>query len=78
MTPYTPEELKIMEEFIENAFKSVLRQIKESTSWKDKKNLEENFKEYGFTGHYTYLAKYYKDNPYDMLEALYLLWDEVD
>lgn len=70
--------MNLIEEFKENAFKSVLREIKDSTSWRDKRNLEDNFKEYGFTGHYTYLEKYYKDNPYDMLEALELLWDEID
>jgi hypothetical protein len=78
MTPYTPEELKVMEEFIENAFKSVLMEIKSGTSWKNKENLEENFKKYGFTGPYSFLRTFYEDNPQDMLEALYLLWDEVD
>lgn len=78
MPIYSSDDVKLMQEFKENAFKCVLKEIKASTSWRDKNNLEKNFEEYGFTGHYTYLAKYYEDNPHEMLLALYLLWDEVD
>lgn len=78
MPVYTSDQIKLIQEFKENAFKSVLTEIKSGTSWKNKENLEENFKKYGFTGPYSFLRTFYEDNPHDMIEALYLLWDVID
>lgn len=74
----SPEERKAMEDFKNAAFKSVLEQLKSGTSWRDKKNFRESFKQSGFTGAFTYLEKYYKDNEGEMLEAVENLWEEIN
>ena len=78
MAIYSSDDIKLIQEFKENCFKCVLGGIKGSVSQGNKKYLKEDFEQYGFTGPYTYLKKYYKDNIDDMLEVICLLWDEVD
>jgi hypothetical protein len=74
----SPEEVKAMEDFKDAAFKCVLKEIKSGTRWRDKNNLRETFKKYGFTGFFTGLEKYYKGNEGEMLEALENLWEEIN
>jgi hypothetical protein len=74
----SPEELKAMEDFKEAAFKCVLEEIKSGTSSRNKNNLDDTFKQYGFTGFFTYLEKYYKGNEGEMLQAVENLWEEIN
>lgn len=75
MPHYTSEEIRQIQAFKEAAFKSVIDQIKAGTSWTDKNNLLDKFKQSGFTGDFTYLRKYYEGNESEMLKAIYNLWD---
>jgi hypothetical protein len=78
MPTYTSEDIKLMEEFKQIALKIAIEELKSCTSWRLKDNFRYTFKEYGWTGPFTYFAKYYVDREYEFLDLIELLWDEVD
>jgi hypothetical protein len=78
MPIYTSEDIRLIEEFKQIAFKIALSELKSNTSWKSKEYFRDSFKQSGWTGVFTYFGQYYKDREDEFLCLIELLWDEVD